>query len=121
MPMLRMDMSVGLFGGEEGRDDFDEDFLKVMLGIFIAEFGERTFDKELARLDDADVVAELFIFSTHIMSEVEKLCDNIGIIQSGKLLVEGTLAELRDKYAEHDLEEIFVKIVTPLFAAEEAN
>ena len=32
------------------------------------------------------------IFSTHIMSEVEKLCDTIGIIQSGKLLAEGTLA-----------------------------
>jgi len=61
------------------------------------------------------------IFSTHIMSEVEKLCDTIGIIQSGKLLVEGSLAELRDKYAEHDLEEIFVKVVTPLFAPEEAN
>src|SRR5262249_42149620 len=31
------------------------------------------------------------IFSTHIMSEVEKLCDVIGIIQAGKLLTEGTL------------------------------
>jgi len=61
------------------------------------------------------------IFSTHIMSEVEKLCDTIGIIQSGKLLVEGSLAQLRDKYAEHDLEEIFVKVVTPHFVAEEAN
>src|SRR5216684_4181405 len=61
------------------------------------------------------------IFSTHIMSEVEKLCDTIGIIQSGKLLVEGTLAQLRDKYAEHDLEEIFVKVVTPHYLAEEAN
>src|ERR1700675_1978523 len=54
------------------------------------------------------------IFSTHIMSEVEKLCDTIGIIQSGKLLTEGTLEELRDKYGEKDLEEIFVKIVSPL-------
>ena len=53
------------------------------------------------------------IFSTHIMSEVERLCDTIGIIQSGKLLVEGTLQELRDKYTEHDLEEIFVKVVCP--------
>jgi sodium transport system ATP-binding protein len=61
------------------------------------------------------------IFSTHIMSEVEKLCDTIGIIQSGKLLVEGSLAELREKYGEHDLEEIFVKVVTPHFVAEEAN
>jgi len=61
------------------------------------------------------------IFSTHIMSEVEKLCDVIGIIQSGKLLAEGTLAQLRDKYAEHDLEEIFVKIVAPYYATSEAN
>src|SRR6266849_3478613 len=61
------------------------------------------------------------IFSTHIMSEVEKLCDTIGIIQSGKLLVEGTLGQLRDKYAEHELEEIFVKVVTPHYVAEEAH
>jgi sodium transport system ATP-binding protein len=54
------------------------------------------------------------IFSTHIMSEVEKLCDVIGIIHDGKLLTEGTLAQLREKYAENDLEEIFVKIVSPL-------
>lgn len=54
------------------------------------------------------------IFSTHIMSEVEKLCDVIGIIHDGKLLTEGTLGELREKYAENDLEEIFVKIVSPL-------
>ena len=54
------------------------------------------------------------IFSTHVMSEVEKLCDIIGIIQSGKLLAEGSLAELRERYGEQDLEEIFVKIVAPL-------
>src|SRR5262250_3512665 len=53
------------------------------------------------------------IFSTHVMSEVEKLCDVIGIIQSGKLLDEGTLAQLRERHDETDLEEIFVKLVTP--------
>ncbi|HUI73500.1 MAG TPA: ATP-binding cassette domain-containing protein [Candidatus Acidoferrum sp.] len=60
------------------------------------------------------------IFSTHVMSEVEKLCDVIGIIQSGKLLAEGTLPELREKYSEHDLEEIFVKVVAPHYAQSEA-
>src|SRR5215471_12441419 len=54
------------------------------------------------------------IFSTHVMSEVEKLCDAIGIIHDGKLLTEGALPQLRDKYAENDLEEIFVKVVGPL-------
>jgi sodium transport system ATP-binding protein len=61
------------------------------------------------------------IFSTHVMSEVEKLCDTIGIIQSGKLLAEGSLEELRARYNEADLEEIFVKIVAPLYVEQEAN
>jgi len=60
------------------------------------------------------------IFSTHVMSEVEKLCDVIGIIQSGKLLAEGSLAALREQYKEHDLEEIFVKVVVPHYKPEEA-
>jgi sodium transport system ATP-binding protein len=51
------------------------------------------------------------IFSSHIMSEVEKLCDRIGIIHNGKLLREGTLAELRAQSGKDDLEEIFVQTV----------
>ena len=51
------------------------------------------------------------ISSTHVMSEVEKLCDTIGIIHGGKLLAEGTLAGLRATHGEQDMEEIFVKIV----------
>src|SRR5438270_4136917 len=61
------------------------------------------------------------IFSTHLMSEVEKLCDVVGIIQSGKLLTEGTLAQLREKHGEQDLEEIFVKVVAPLYVEPEAK
>ena len=53
------------------------------------------------------------IFSTHVMSEVEKLCDVIGVIHNGRLLTEGTLEELRETYQENDPEEIFVKIVSP--------
>ena len=61
------------------------------------------------------------IFSTHIMSEVEKLCDIIGIIDGGRLLAEGTLADLRRRYAEEDLEEIFVKVVAPTYVSAEKN
>jgi sodium transport system ATP-binding protein len=57
-------------------------------------------------------IGKTVIFSTHIMSEVEKLCDVIGIIHDGKLLTEGTLSQLRDGYSEHDLEEIFIKVVS---------
>jgi sodium transport system ATP-binding protein len=60
------------------------------------------------------------IFSTHIMSEVERLCDHVGIIHNGKLLAEGTVPELRAKYSEHNVEEIIVKVVGPLLANSEA-
>ena len=51
------------------------------------------------------------IFSTHVMSEAEKLCDTIGIIHNGKLLREGTLAELRQQTGLNDLEDVFVQAV----------
>ncbi len=51
------------------------------------------------------------IFSTHVMSEAEKLCDTIGIIHNGRLLAEGTLAQLRERSVLTDLEDIFVRTV----------
>lgn len=51
------------------------------------------------------------IYSTHVMSEVEKLCDVIGIIHAGRLVAEGTLPELQARFGEKDMEEIFVKAV----------
>lgn len=51
------------------------------------------------------------IYSTHVMSEVEKLCDTIGIIHAGRLVAEGTLPELQARFGERDMEEIFVQAV----------
>jgi sodium transport system ATP-binding protein len=53
------------------------------------------------------------IFSTHVMSEVERLCDQIGIIHGGRLLAEGTLPDLRQRSGLQDLEDIFVQVVEP--------
>jgi sodium transport system ATP-binding protein len=51
------------------------------------------------------------IFSTHIMSEAEKLCDRIAIIHGGRILACDTLANLRAATGEHYLEDIFVNYV----------
>jgi sodium transport system ATP-binding protein len=51
------------------------------------------------------------IFSTHIMSEAEKLCDRIAIIHQGKIHACDTLANLRAATGEHYLENIFVQYV----------
>ena len=53
------------------------------------------------------------IYSTHVMSEAEKLCDRIGIIHGGAIRAEGTVTELKARTGESDLEESFVRIVAP--------
>jgi sodium transport system ATP-binding protein len=51
------------------------------------------------------------IFSTHVMSEVEKLCDSIAIIHGGRVLADGALAQLRERTGHERLEDIFIKVV----------
>jgi len=52
------------------------------------------------------------LFSTHIMREVEKLCDRVAIIHHGRLLACGTLDELRQQHGQEDLEELFFALLT---------
>jgi sodium transport system ATP-binding protein len=52
------------------------------------------------------------VFSTHIMREVERLCDRIAILHRGHILAEGTLGELADEHDEADLEELFFRLIS---------
>jgi sodium transport system ATP-binding protein len=52
------------------------------------------------------------LFSTHIMREVERLCDRVAIIGRGRIRACGTLPELRAQHEQHDLEELFFKLVS---------
>jgi ABC-2 type transport system ATP-binding protein len=52
------------------------------------------------------------IVTTHILEVAERLADRIGIIDHGRLLVEGTLAELRERAGSNELtlEELFLDL-----------
>jgi len=52
------------------------------------------------------------LFSTHIMSEAERLCDRIAIIDKGRIRATGDLEGLRTATSQHYLEDIFVHYVT---------
>jgi ABC-2 type transport system ATP-binding protein len=56
--------------------------------------------------------ATVFLTS-HVLEVVERLCDRVAIINRGKIVVEGTMAELRQQTAggASTLEEIFVNII----------
>jgi ABC-2 type transport system ATP-binding protein len=48
----------------------------------------------------ADLRGEVTVlFSTHVLADVERICDRVGILAHGHLIVEGPLAELLDRYA----------------------
>lgn len=53
---------------------------------------------------------KLVIISTHILSDAEKLCDNIGIIIKGKKVIEGTLQDILTKTNTKDLEDAFFEL-----------
>ena len=65
----------------------------------------------VAFICDCRTRGKTVIFSTHVMSEMEKLCDTIAIIHHGRIITEGTLADLRARAGCHDLEDIFVKVI----------
>ncbi|MBX3095612.1 MAG: ATP-binding cassette domain-containing protein [Fimbriimonadaceae bacterium] len=54
------------------------------------------------------------IFSTHIMSEVERLCDHVVVIHDGTIRAEGTVPGLREQAGEENLERVFLKLVGEL-------
>jgi sodium transport system ATP-binding protein len=51
------------------------------------------------------------LFSSHIMSEVERVCDRVAVMARGKVVDLGSLAELKDRHGESDLEELFLNLV----------
>ena len=50
------------------------------------------------------------LFSTHVLSVAEQLCDRIGILRKGELIFVGTLEELKGQYPNKDLETIYLEL-----------
>ncbi|MCR5279182.1 MAG: ABC transporter ATP-binding protein [Lachnospiraceae bacterium] len=48
-----------------------------------------------------------FFFSTHVLEVAEKLCDHIAIIKNGKLIIDGTVEEVK---GNNSLEDVFMEL-----------
>jgi sodium transport system ATP-binding protein len=57
------------------------------------------------------------IFSTHIMSEAERLCDDIAIIHRGRIVAAGTVDQLRRETGESKVEDVFLAVLARADAA----
>ena len=68
----------------------------------------RTITRFIRRCRDQ---GKIVVFSTHIMSEVEALCDRIAIIYKGRVAAIGTLAELRERTGRQVFEHVFLNLI----------
>jgi ABC-2 type transport system ATP-binding protein len=53
-------------------------------------------------LDEMHAGGKTILYTTHYMEEAEKMCDKIGVIDSGKIIAEGSLNELKTNYSLAD-------------------
>jgi ABC-2 type transport system ATP-binding protein len=65
--------------------------------------GIRTLIKELSK-------SKTVILSTHIMQEVEAVCDQVIIINKGKIVTDAMLSSLYLQHPKQTLEQIFIKL-----------
>jgi ABC-2 type transport system ATP-binding protein len=68
------------------------------------------------------------VFSTHILSDVERICDSIGVLNNGKLVLQGTVAEIKNNCRKdmvqievgslNDIEGLAIKLRTLAFVSD---
>ncbi len=98
--------------------------MKQRLGIAMALIHDPDIfilDEPMSGLDPmgrkliTDVILELkqkgktVFFSSHILSDIEKLCDRIGILNKGRLLYTGSTREVKQHHA--DVESAFINLI----------
>ena len=70
----------------------------------------RALREFLRWLRSAEGGGKCIIFSTHIMQEVERLCDSVVIVARGKTVATGTVEQLLQQAGVADFEDAFVKL-----------
>jgi len=68
----------------------------------------RALREALRRLRDE--AGKCIVFSTHIMQEVERLCDRVVVVSHGRTVAEGTVDALNAQCGQSDFEETFVRL-----------
>ena len=51
------------------------------------------------------------VFSSHVMQEVSALCDRVVIVAAGRVVAEGSPAELLERTGQSNLEDAFVQLI----------
>jgi len=66
----------------------------------------------LATVEQLASQGKCVLFSSHIMSEVKRICDRIAIMHRGKILAHGSQEDLAREFGDVELEELFFDLLS---------
>ncbi|MBL8276268.1 MAG: ATP-binding cassette domain-containing protein [Pelomonas sp.] len=73
----------------------------------------RALREALRWLKSPEGGAKCIVFSTHIMQEVEQLCDEVVVVSKGRSVARGSVPALLEQAGESRFEDAFVKLAFP--------
>lgn len=91
-----------------------------LMGAFLADQPLLILDEPMSGLDPRARVClkqlllqmkqegKTLFFSSHILSDIDEICDRIGVIHNGKLLFVGTAQDFKSQWKKADLEQAFL-------------
>ncbi len=95
-----------------------------LLGAFLVDVPLLVLDEPMSGLDPrariklkdmllaAKAQGKTVFFSSHILSDIDEICDRIGVIHDGRLFFIGTPAEFKRRYGEASLEKTFLHSIS---------
>ena len=95
-----------------------------LVGAFLVDASLLILDEPMSGLDPSARIklknelllnknaGKTIFFSSHILSDIDEICDRIGVIHDGKLFFIGTPTEFKEKMKEPSLEQAFLQVIT---------
>lgn len=94
-----------------------------LLGAFMTDTALLVLDEPMSGLDPSARIklkdmllaekskGKTIFFSSHILSDIDEICDRIGVIHDGKLFFIGSPSEFKAKYGDPSLEKAFLRSI----------
>ena len=94
-----------------------------LVGAFLIDASLLILDEPMSGLDPSARIklkevlidnrkqGKTIFFSSHILSDIDEICDRIGVIHNGRLFFIGTPVAFKEKYGEASLEKAFLRSI----------
>ena len=94
-----------------------------LVGAFLVDAALLILDEPMSGLDPSARIklknellnnkqaGKTVFFSSHILSDIDEICDRIGVIHDGKLYFIGTPHDFKNQLREHSLEQAFLRVI----------